>query len=486
MSRPSVKSKLAPSASGARIGGDDLQHLIAWYWCLVSQHPSSRIVSVQLEADHAGNIDDVVVRRDGASDIFQQIKASVSAEGSAGSDWLMEPSPRGGASILQKLYTSWRDLEQAGADLGLVTSRPIDPEDPILKLLDRRNLLGPNLRRVSPGSKAGKARKAWADHVGCTAEELCSLLDVLQLHLGQTEAEWRSKVADVAMGAGLRFDEVALSAALGEVREWVKTTRTERGPLEITEAISRLDLRAERPWAVVAVQAIDIEPAFDDAFAVLDWIRLFRGDSPKNRRGLIEVERWRDRLPSDLRDIVRRLRDSGERRVLVRGKMRLPTWFAVGAHFSDVAGFDLAATDRGQLWVADMGDGSAANLQILEDDRVGDGDETLLVVAISMDATADAREALAAQEAVGRLLAVTVDGGPNRRLLADAGHAMAAAVAVRDFARSLSRQTSRIHLVLSCPGPFALFLGHLWDRMAPTQLYEDLVNDYEPSFEIRN
>lgn len=486
MSRPSVKSTLAPSASGARIGGDDLQHLIAWYWCLVSQHPSSRIVSVQLEADDAGNIDDVVVRRDGARDIYQQIKASVSAAGLAGSDWLMEPSPRGGTSILQKLYTSWRNLEQAGADLALVTSRPIDPEDPILKLLDRRNLLGPGLRRVSPDSKVGKARKVWADHAECSEEELCSLLDVLKLHLGQTEAEWRSKVADVAMGAGLRFDEVALSAALGEVREWVKATRTERGPLEIAEAINRLGLHSERPWAVVVVQAIDNEPAVDDAFAVLDWIHLFRGDSPKNRRGLIEGEGWRDRLPSDLKDIVRRLRDSGEHRVLVRGKMRLPTWFAVGAHFSDIAGFDMAAADRGQLWVAETGDRPVANLQVLQDDRVGNGDETLLVVAISMDATADAREAFAGHEPTGRLLTVTVDGGPNRRLLEDSRHAMTAAVAVRDFARSISRQTSRIHLVLGCPGPFALFLGHLWDRMAPTQVYEDLVNGYESAFEIRN
>lgn len=486
MNQHTVRATTAPSASGARIGGDDLQHLVAWYWCLVSQNRHRRIASVAIEADHAGNVDDVVVRIDGGPDIYHQIKASVSGTGLAGSDWLMTPSPSGGPSILQKLYTSWSELDHSSASISLITSRPIDPTDPILKLLDRRNLLGPNLRRANSGSKVAKGRKAWADHVHSSEEELCAFLDVLQFHLGQTEAEWRSKVTDVAMGAGVRFDEMALSVALGEVRNWVKTTRTERSPSQIADVIKRLELRAELPRAVVAVQAIDVEPGLEDAAAALDWIHLFRGNSPRSRRGLINAKGWRDQLPHDLQGVVAGLRSNGAHRVLVRGKMRLPTWFAVGTHLSDVAGFEVAAADRGELWIAESGDGSAAVFRILHEERVGAGNEALLIVSISMDATSDAHKVLAANNAIGRLVTVTIDGGPDRRLIKNGPHAMACAVAIRDFARSLSRETPRVHLVLSCPGPFALFLGHLWDRIVPTQLYEDLVVDYEPAFEIRN
>jgi hypothetical protein len=35
-----------PSASGARLTGDDLQHLVAWYWALCSLRPEQAITSV--------------------------------------------------------------------------------------------------------------------------------------------------------------------------------------------------------------------------------------------------------------------------------------------------------------------------------------------------------------------------------------------------------------------------------------------------------
>jgi SMODS-associated and fused to various effectors sensor domain len=47
---------------------------------------------------------------------------------------------------------------------------------------------------------------------------------------------------------------------------------------------------------------------------------------------------------------------------------------------------------------------------------------------------------------------------------------------------------TKIHLFLATPSSGALLLGHLWDRMPPTQLYEDLgpVGGYCPSFIIPN
>jgi len=46
----------------------------------------------------------------------------------------------------------------------------------------------------------------------------------------------------------------------------------------------------------------------------------------------------------------------------------------------------------------------------------------------------------------------------------------------------------RLHLFLAVPHGLGLLLGHLWDRMPPTLLYEDLGagNAYQPAFLIPN
>ena len=62
---------------------------------------------------------------------------------------------------------------------------------------------------------------------------------------------------------------------------------------------------------------------------------------------------------------------------------------------------------------------------------------------------------------------------------------MAFAVAVRDWARANVRD-SEIDLVLMTPAPFALFLGHLWDRIAPTTVNEDLVSGYQTAIRFSN
>ena len=44
------------AASGARILGDDVQHLIAWYHVLRTQRADSTITELAVEADGAGNV----------------------------------------------------------------------------------------------------------------------------------------------------------------------------------------------------------------------------------------------------------------------------------------------------------------------------------------------------------------------------------------------------------------------------------------------
>ena len=470
-----------PSSSGARIGGDDLQHLVAWYWCLKMLNPASNIVAVCVEADVDGNLDDVTVDFGDSRRHYAQVKASVSARGRVNASWLMAQRSRSAKSLIQKLFDSWDAVGRPSTGIELVTSRPIDPDEPLLRGLDRNNTVGPALRRAT-GNKLTGARTTLANHVNCTEAELCDFFEVLAIRVGQTESEWLSRVGDVAMGSGVRFDRASIYAALGWIRDWVKDTRDPRGVDEVAVAVDQLGLRAGAPRALVVVQGID-RVRDDDTVDTLDWTNRFRGDRPETRRGLLNPADWNGVLTDDLRALKERLKAGHHRRLLFRGALRLPCWFVIGATFREVASFDIAMDYRSQLWAADMTNLTLPPVSVRADEEVGDG-RTVVVVAISTDATDDVRSTLV-DGRTGRVVTLGLPGMPSPSSLKGSKEAIAAAVAVRDWVRRNVR-TAEIDLVLMAPAPFALFLGYVWDRMAPTTIHEDLLSGYEPAFRLSN
>jgi SMODS-associated and fused to various effectors sensor domain len=482
-----------PSASGARLTGDDLQHLVAWYWALCSLRPEQAITSVAVEALQAGNVDDVVVtRRVGPSD-YTQVKAVVAARQTINSDWLLAPTPRGGPSILHKFWNSWRNLRANGQQLRLtlVTNRPLDVTDPVLQGRDRNDCLAAALRRARAGSPAGRARRAWAEHLATSEEELCWFLDDLRVRTDASEATWRQHLTDVADGLGLRTDEAAIRAGVGEVREWVKQTRQARTPDDIADAVQRLGLRVTDPRAVLVIQALDHELVTGDATVVLDWIDYFSGEQPRSRRGVRQPADWDSVLRPQLQEAARVIRTAGYHHVLVRGQMRLPCWFAAGAQLSEVAGFEVTSMQLGTLWSSTDTDHVLDEPpMVLHDMVAGTGADLAIGMAIAMDPTPDVRAYLPAVPSVGRYIALSLAPGSGRRMITSSAHATATAVGIRDLVRQLAREhrARRLHLFLAVPHGLALLLGHLWDRVLPTLVYEDLGagNAYQPAFLIPN
>ena len=119
---------------------------------------------------------------------------------------------------------------------------------------------------------------------------------------------------------------------------------------------------------------------------------------------------------------------------------------------------------------------------------LGQGDDLAVALAVAAepieDVIAFARASELPVDAVAR---VALPGGPRAARIADGGDAVGAVHGIRDATRRLLRETAarRIHLFLAAPAGLALLLGHRWNRIAPTVVYEDLgLDDYQPAYDI--
>lgn len=483
---------ISPSASGARLTGDDVQHAVAWHAALRTVVPHTGVHSVTVEASNAGNVDDVVIAKISGPAEYTQVKAAVTAHRAATIDWLTAGTATGGPSILQRFHRAAHDLRTPAAhpDLTLVTNRSIDPGDPILTLRDRNDRLAERLRHATrPATVAARARLL--EHLDCTTDELYELLEHLRLHTDASEAAWRDyHVRDISYAAGVRADETAFALGISEVRRWVKTNRTEKRADDIAEAIERLGLRAQEPYAVLAIKALDDGPQPLDPSVSLDWVDRFTGDEARNRRGLKIPEEWETLLRPQLLRAQQTLRALGARRVLISGTMRLPTWFTAAVIFQETAGFTPAKIKDGELWTKPTSRIDPATLTLSP--PVSDlprGVDVALALAISCDPTADITRYLAESGRHMPVITVSPRGGPSNTSITDSRHGYAVALAIRNLAREIARTVNPpvLHLFLAAPAGLAVLLGGVWDRVPTTQTYEDLsARGYEPAFVIPN
>jgi hypothetical protein len=170
--------------------------------------------------------------------------------------------------------------------------------------------------------------------------------------------------------------------------------------------------------------------------------------------------------------------------------MRLPTWFTIGSELGETAGFGIESLQQGEVWMSE-GDFKPAPLISTLSSSLGSGKDLAVGVSIATDLSKEALEFIKqAVPTVGQFVGLTPPSGPNRAAIRGPVEARGYAVAIRDTVRKLAtnHKADRIHLFLAIPSALALLLGHLWDRMPETQLYEDMGpgQGYSPSFLIPN
>jgi len=479
------------SASGARIRGDDYQHLFAWFQVIRAIQVGSGITEIGIEDPEAGNADDVTVYTEDQEHEYYQVKSSVDARETIGLEWLMKPSRSGGPSVVQGFHRLWADgPKQCKPKLFLVTNRLVTDGDPILKMRDGRDgTVVRSLKRARPTSNAGIARKTLAEHLQVCEKEVLFFLENLCFKLGKTHNDWIEMAIPYMFAAGLRHDEDAVSQGIGIVRGWVTEGVRKLTTAELRQAVEPLNRPSDLPAASLLVQAIDRDPMPEAATIALDWASLFPGREPRERRLPTDRAMWNDRFRPELQQAVKDLRALGHNNVLVRGYMRLPTWFATGVELGKTADFQVTSFQGQAPWSSE-GALSAIAIERIDKD-LGSGDDLAIGIALAFDLSTDVLAYLHEQQInVGEYVCLRPAGGANNQAIRNDAEARQWAYEVRDLIRRLVQEyrPSRIHLFLAGPRGAILLLGHLWDRMPTTQLYEDLgpTKGYSPSYLIPN
>lgn len=151
-----------------------------------------------------------------------------------------------------------------------------------------------------------------------------------------------------------------------------------------------------------------------------------------------------------------------------------------------VSGTDLAVSQRGQLW-SNSEHYEAPVRPRIEEIPLDLGNDLAVAVAVATDLAPDVENFIREQNIpAGRLLVLRPPGGTTDRSVPNNATANALATSMRDAVRRACRGSGKIHLFLASPMGLALMLGHRWNRVRTTTVYEDLNSNpvYEAAFTI--
>jgi hypothetical protein len=246
-----------PSARGAAIAGDDYQHLFTWLQALKLLITDEGVVGIGLEVGGGHNVDDVVVHYRTGPPLYHQVKFVTDQREPLSHEWFTTVPAGAARSPLTRFYDSFTTLsvDDERPRMVLVTNRwPVD-NDPILKHVDgRTHKLLPRLREPGPGSETGRRRRAWADHLGISEDELLEMLENLEIRAGLSSLQELRENCRWLMGfAGLQADVNAVDVGMGEMRRLVRDGVREFDEAILREIIAEKRLAAEGKRATLLV-----------------------------------------------------------------------------------------------------------------------------------------------------------------------------------------------------------------------------------------
>lgn len=169
--------------------------------------------------------------------------------------------------------------------------------------------------------------------------------------------------------------------------------------------------------------------------------------------------------------------------------MRQALFFRVGTALPAVRQHTLHYLQGSQLWSTDTPKTPVAALQV-QRTILNSGSDLAIAVGVAADPKTAVAAYLRSQAVpVNRLVTIQPAIGADDQAVESAGQAVTYAQQVRDLVRhEIDGQpdTERVHLFLAGPGGLALLLGHRWNRIGPTGVYEHLGpgRGYTPAFAV--
>ena len=482
------------SASGVRRMGDEFQDLAAWAAAVQLIVPEPKYQSVQMEMNGLGNLDDVVLRTKDANqagDLFQQLKWTTRESNFLDEEYMTDVQTERSKSLLQKLHNSYAALRdragQAPFQMQLLSNRPADPAHPLLSQIDgRTGMLVPFAATASPGSAAGQALTAWAGHLSIERDELLEMLSKLRFRAGRDLAGEREKAKTLMLAAGLATTDVALDDGINAAGGWVKDGRRDVSAADVLAVVEAYGLSAQLPTATLLVEDIDHDRSPEAATVGVNWVSHYAETDPALRRVRTDLALY-EQAAADLREAADAIEAQGYRRVRIRGHLRQATAFLVGNTFPKTRGFDLEYKQGPTWWATDA---SRLAPHIAEHHTaIGQGNDLAVLVATAATATDDVLRYLRDQQVpVSELRAYIPDEGEHDSSVVDPGHAVGIASDVRQQVRVqlavASGTNKKIHLFLAGANGLAVFLGHRWNAVTTTVVYEHrgIGAGYAPAF----
>jgi hypothetical protein len=472
---------LPPRAAAIR--GDNYQHTVGWFWaCQMLRDPD--IETVAIEDPASGHFDDVVVRRRRAANTYVQVKSSNYGNTIIDTAWLTTPASEKGRSPLQHFHDTYLDLASAGPfDLEVWTNRGFDHDNPLLgKLLDQKTDKVDVDLMVSAGkkSKIGIERDFWALHLGITVDELASFLSSVSWKQTGSELEWRHHCKPLMELAGLRSDDEAVTLGVDIASGWVTNGAGPRTADDVRAEAAARNLLALEGELLLLVNGIDQEHAATPPNFVLDFVDLYEGESSFARKVLKDPGDWDGVIRPAIEEAARTLASYRVRKVHVSGAMRHPMWFAVGRAFPQVKKWILSMDQVAAVWATDASVEEAAPRMLASLD-LEQGTDVAVAIGLTGEPTADVEKYLRVAGApVGKLLVLGPQADPSPTAVPSDGWAMGWTRAARELVRQevQTADATGVHVFLQCPAGVALMLGHQWNIMPTTTVYEYVAGTY--------
>ncbi|RLV49727.1 SAVED domain-containing protein [Nocardioides mangrovicus] len=477
--------------------GDEFQDLAAWAAAVQLIVPGPKYQSVQMEMNGLGNLDDVVLRTkdpDQAGDLFQQLKWTTRESNFLDEEYMTSVPSSGTRSLLNKLYSSYVGLRdragQAHFQMQLLSNRPADPAHPLLSQIDgRTGMLVPFAMDQPSGSSAGKALTTWAEHLQVERDGLLEMLSKLRFRAGRDLAGERENAKALMLAAGLARTDVALDNGIRAAGAWVRDGRREATETDVLAVVEAFGLSAQPPTATVLVEDIDHDRSPEAATVNVNWVSHYAETDPALRRVRTDPAMY-EHAAADIRGAADTIEAEGYRRVHIRGHFRQATAFLVGNSFPKTRGFDLEYK-QGPTWWATDAARQAPHIQE-HPTAIGQGDDLAVLVATAATATDDVLRYLKDQQApVSELRTYIPDEGEHDTSVLGPGHAVGIASEIRQRVRAALAAAGgtdrRVHLFVAGPNGLAVFLGHRWNAVTTTIVYEHrgVGAGYVPSFVVQ-